>query len=459
LIARPAAGIQMSSPARAVAYDALRSVNSGRSDLPSALARARAVVSDERDQALVAEITTGTLRWQGALDHLIEHFSGRPVSRIDDEVLDALRLGAYQLVHLDRVPASAAVDESVKLVKRARKRSAAGFANAVLRGIARGRSGLPLPDRSSPLDYLAVTWSHPRWLAARWLNRLGLDAAEAWVRFNNSPAPLTLRANRLKIAPEALAERLQAAGVGVEPARYAPDALIVTSGNPLATPLAGSGLFIVQEEASQLVGLLTRVAAGERVLDACASPGGKTTAMAAAAGSNGLVVATDLRARRLRLLRDVVSRMGADRVRLARMDAAMPLPLRPVFDCVLLDAPCSGLGTIRRDPEVRWRRQESELERMSLAQRAMIERCAEVALPRGRLVYATCSSEPEENELVVEWFLERNRGWVLADAREEPGGLHPGLEAVVDQHGYLRSTPHQHGLEAFFAAVLRRRAV
>jgi 16S rRNA (cytosine967-C5)-methyltransferase len=462
----------MISPARIAAYHALRAVSARRSDLPAALARARLGMDDERDRALAAQLATGTLRWQGQVDYLIEHYARRPLERLDPEVVDILRLGIYQLLHLNRVPAAAAVSDAVALTRRAGKTSAASFVNAILRTVSRGRRSLPLPARPAEIDetahplpgvlreaalaYLSVTLSHPRWLAARWLDRHGFAVAEEWERFNNAPAPLTLRLNRLKTDPGRLIDAFARESVTVAPARYAPDGFVVVRGRPLDTPLATTGWYFVQDEASQLVALLGTCRPGERVLDACASPGGKTTAMAAAMHDQGLLVAADARARRVGLLRRTVVASGAHCVRIAQADLSHPLPFGTVFDMVLVDAPCSGLGTIRRDPEVRWRRAESDLSRFATAQLEMLANAAQVVRVAGRVVYATCSSEPEENDAVVEAFLRTNRSFCRIDPRSAAGELAPGLAAVLDDAGYLRTSPATHRLEAFFGAVLRR---
>jgi 16S rRNA (cytosine967-C5)-methyltransferase len=445
----------MASPARHAAYRVVREVNERRADLPSALARIRSGLVDQRDQALATEIASGTFRWLAALDHLVTEFSGRSTKRLEPEVLDILRIGAYQLLHLERVPASAVVDESVKLTRRVGKSSAAGLVNAVLRRISRQRKNLPLPGADRPLDYLSVTYSHPRWLAARWLERYGFEAAEKWVIFNNTPPPLALRVNTLKATRERLIEMLGDHGVEAVPSRFAPDGLVVRHGNPLKTPLMSQGLFLVQDEASQLVPWLTEVRPGERVLDACASPGGKTTALSAAMNGSGLLVAADVRDRRLALLRRTVALAGTRNVRLVQLDVEMGLPFGSVFDRVLLDVPCSGLGTIRRDPDIRWRRSEQELGRLAEAERRMIRSAAEAVRPGGRIVYATCSSEPEENEQVVDWFLESDTRFVL-EGPEAFAGLTASVRAAMDERGMLRTTPHRHGLEAFFAAAIRR---
>ena len=449
----------MIAPARTAAFTALRDVNAGRADLPAALAAVRPALADERDRALATDLVTGTLRWQRQLDHLIEHFARRPIGKLDFEVLQILRLGAYQLLHLDRVPAAAAVNDAVAMTRRARKTSAAGLVNAVLRGLSRNTHRLPLPVRppeGDPLPYLEVSLSHPGWLAQRWLGRYGFDAAEAWELFNNAAAPLTIRVNRLKTDAATLTRALETHGVAVEPARYAPDGLIVTGGNPLRTPLAGTGQFFVQDEASQLVALLAAPEPGMKVLDTCASPGGKTTAMAAAAADRAEIVAADVRSARVQLLRETVAASGAQNIRVVQADLEAGLPFAPEFDVVFVDAPCSGLGTVRRDPDIRWRRTEADLAPLADAQLRMMLNAADVVSPGGRLIYSTCSSEPEENERVVERFLDANSRFARIDLRtDKPPGFE-ALEPVLDEGGVLRTSPHEHGLEAFYGAVLRR---
>ena len=432
----------MIAPARLAAYDVLRAVNSGRSDLPDALA---------------GEIATGTLRWQGAFDAVVESFAKRPVSKLDAQVLDILRMAVFQLLHLDRIPASAAVNDAVALTGKAGKKSAAGLVNAVLRRISRERNYLPLPPRPDPeivagtsgRKYLATTLSHPGWLVAKWLDRYGFEAAEKWATFDNEPASLTLRANTLRVTREELAERLMSFGVATEPTRFARHGLTVRDGNPLLTSIASDGLFLVQDESSQLVAELVMAAPGERILDACASPGGKTMAMAASMNNRGLIVATDLRGRRVDLLKRTIDAHGGTCVRVTRADISAVLPFAPVFDCVLLDAPCSGLGTLRRDPDIRWRRTQTDINRLAATQSQMLNRVADVVVPGGRIVYATCSGEPEENEEVVSSFLAARSDFALAPVR-----IPPTLSSFMTPSGHFRTLPFRDGLEAFFAAIL-----
>jgi 16S rRNA (cytosine967-C5)-methyltransferase len=448
----------MTAPARTAALQALVAIAEDRADLPAALATSRASLADDRDRALTATIVTGSLRWQRTLDHLVEHFAKRPLAKIDPQVLAILRLSVFQLLHLDRVPAAAVVDDAVSLTRAARKSSASGFVNAVLRSLLRQRHKLPLPprpsdprDRAAALAYLGITFSHPEWLVDRWLHRYSFEDVEAWVRFNNDLAPLTLRANTLRITRDRLQNLLSGHDVETTPTRYAPDGLIVTAGNPLRT--AEDNSFFVQDEASQLVPLVVDAKSQERVLDLCASPGGKTVAMAASMNDSGSLIACDVRAGRVTLLSDTIRRSSAQHTHIVHVEAHGPLPFSDTFDRVLVDAPCSGLGTIRRDPDIRWRRTPSDLPRFAEQQIELLMRAAHTVRPGGRLVYATCSSEAEENEDVVDAFLARAPfDWLdLRGADVEP------LRPLLDERGALRTLPFAHGLEAFFATAMIRR--
>jgi 16S rRNA (cytosine967-C5)-methyltransferase len=443
------------APARLAAYRALRAIASGRADLGHALSRARDPLRDLRDRALATELATGTLRWRGAIDYQLQHRSARPLGKLDEAVLDALRLGGYQLLYLHRIPVSAIVNDSVELTKGGGFRSAAPFVNAILRRLARERASITWPDRSDTSSYLSVVHSHPHWLVERWLARYGEEIATRWLTFNNHPPALTLATNRLRGTRAQLAERLRGEGSETRPTTVAPHGLVVESGHPLASQAFRSGLFVVQDEASQIIPELLATTPGQRALDLCASPGGKTVAMAADSGSAGLVVATDVRAKRVQVLASTLARCGTANVRLAHVPQQGTLPFRDgIFDRVLVDAPCSGLGTVRRDPDIRWRRRPADLEVFAAHQISLLQRVRPIVRPGGVVVYSTCSSEPEENEAVVAAF--------LASATEfstVPIGAMNLPDAIVQMRtpdGYLRTSP-LFGLEAFFGAVLRKR--
>jgi 16S rRNA (cytosine967-C5)-methyltransferase len=449
----------MTAPARAAALRALLAIDARRRDLPAAIDEIRGRLADERDRALAAAIVHGTLRWQRACDHLIEHFARRSPDALDTDVRLILRLSLFQLLHLDRGPAAAVVDDAVDLTRRARKRSATGLVNAVLRSVLRQRRALPFParpagpvPRAEALRYLGVCGSHPDWLVARWLDRVGFDETERWLRFNNEPAPVMLAVNPLRGTPDAVQAALAANGIETARGRFAPHGLRVLTGHPLRRPLDGSVL--VQDEASQMVTLAVDARPGERVLDLCAAPGNKTVALAGAMRDGGLLVACDVRQQRVALLHATLARAGARHGHVVHVDTDATLPFAAVFDRVLVDAPCSGLGTLRRDPDVKWRRQEADLAALAERQRALLARAAEVLTPGGRLVYATCSSEPEENEHVVDAFLAGRPDFAPIDLRADgPVDLAP----LLDEGGRLRTHPPAHGLESFFAAAMTRR--
>ena len=455
----------MIAAARRVSLRVLHEVTTGRVNLADAQNQARAALPAPRDRALSAEIVLGTLRWQGQLDSIIEQLSSRPLTRLDPDILDLLRMSTYQLMHLQRVPAHAVVDDAVRLARHLGKRSAGPYVNAVLRAVGKTPPAFSLParppgagrtvtesdgDRRAALDYLSVSMSHPRWLVERWLGRVGFDATERWARFNNQAAPIALRVNPLLTTTSRLTEALRQHDVSVVAGRYSPLTLVVTQGNPLTTPLEKDGVFWVQDEASQLVGELATVTPDDVVLDLCAAPGGKALVIATTRTDQGVLVAGDRSVRRARVLADTFTRASARSPRIVRLDARHP-PCGPTCDWVVLDTPCTGLGTIRRNPDIRWRRSVADLRRMATTQRALIRGAATAVRPGGRLLYATCSSEPEENREVVDDFLHQSPEFRLERPRS------PRLTALIDFDGYFETSPARDGLEGFFAAILRRR--
>jgi 16S rRNA (cytosine967-C5)-methyltransferase len=362
------------------------------------------------------------------------------------------------------VPDHAIVNESVELTRAVGQARASGFVNAVLRNLIRGRRRQgTLPSRpavpeadDAALDYLSVALSHPRWLVARWLSRFGFDACERWCLFNNAPPNVTLRP--VGVSVESLLERLEAAGLQATRGRFVGGAVEIGPGVLGRIPEDIREQVLVQDEASQLVALAAGASPGERVLDACAAPGGKTLILAAAIGSSGsaggMLVAADRRLPRVRLLKSTLARTRG-REPLVVLDAAAGLPFESAFDRVLLDAPCSGLGTIRRDPDIKWNRTESDLRRFAETQAAMLAHATRAVRPGGSLIYSTCSSEPEENEQVVDAFLASTTEFALAPL--ELKGECAGAGAILDERGRMRTWPFEHGLDAFFAARLVRR--
>jgi 16S rRNA (cytosine967-C5)-methyltransferase len=428
--------------------------------MDAAIDEARRHLQDPRDLALLRDLVSGTVRWQGRLDWSLAAFTAGPWARLDPEVVVALRLGAYQLEFLDRVPARAVVDDAVALVKQARRSSAAGLVNAVLRRLARGeRRPLPAlgPD-ASPDEVaraLAVHAAHPEWLVRRWLAREPREDVERWLAFDNTPATVTVRANPLAGGDRAtVSGQLAAAGVATAPCRYAPLGLVVTGGPAAAAASATGGAWHVQDEGSQLAALLAPVHEGHRVLDLCAAPGGKTLAYAAAAGGRGFVVACDVRPERVTVLARTLRRGHADRTAVVGVDTTGGLPFPDQrFDVVAVDAPCSGLGTLRRDPDIKWRRVEDDLAVLHAGQRALLRRAAAVVAAGGALVYTTCSLEPEETTGVIDAFLAETPGFSQMPLRDTTPDV---LRPFVTADGSVRLHPARHGLEGYFGVVLVR---
>jgi 16S rRNA (cytosine967-C5)-methyltransferase len=446
---------------RQAAARVLHAVDGGHTTLAAELDRERASIADDRDRGLLGEMTTGALRWRAELDAVLSRASTRSMDAIDPTVRAVLRLGAYQLLHLDRVPAHAAIDEAVESARALGHPRAAGFVNAVLRGVQRGSTAKVLPPRPAKsasqqeqLAYLSTTLSHPAWLAHRWMARHGFEACEAWCRFNNAAPSVTVRAATTADSAQVL-EALEAAHIGAVRSPIARDAVTLPPGalGRLLAPLRDR--IVVQDEASQLVAHVVSAEPGMRCLDVCAAPGGKTDVIWRDMDEAGILVAADRRPGRIRLLQATLRRAGVPQ-RIVGLDATQPLPFDAVFDRVLVDAPCSGLGTIRRDPDVKWTRQEADLARFAVTQLAMLRRAGETVRRGGLLVYATCSSEPEENEAVVAAFLESDRRFVVQPAAAGP--RNEGAAAFVEGTGFLRTLPFRDGLDAFFAAVLVRGA-
>lgn len=416
------------------------------------------------DAGLATELVLGVLRWRRLLDFLLERHLKKRVARLDLAVAVALRMGLYQLRFLARVPARAAVNESVELVKQARKTSAATLVNAVLRKAA-GEAGRAtaefLPANISEVERLGILHSHPTWMVERWLARFGEARTIGLLEANN-------RAPRLSCALQDLARReeifagLRAAGLRVEAGEILQNAFAVSGGSVTRTAAFREGSISIQDEASQVVPLLLGVREGERVLDMCAAPGGKTATLARAAGRGALVVAADLHAHRLRGMREQFARLGLRDVRLLELDAARPLPLGVRFDRILVDAPCSGTGTLARHPEIRWRLRAEGLAEFHALQVALLRSGLESLAPRGRLVYSTCSLEVEENESVVEEVLRSVPGLRRMSSGELQlaldGKLVAGVAAasLFDAEGCFRTLPGERDTDGFFAAALLR---
>ena len=404
---------------------------------------------DARDKRWVRELLYGTLRQRGWLDALLESRVRGGLSRIDDDITDLLRLGMYQLLYMRSVPPYAAIAQTVELAKRRHGIGASKLVNAVLRRTDRESAGIldTTPESlgaQDPVDALAIRFSHPRWLVARWVGRWGAEATRTLLERNNVEAPLTVRP--WGIVREQLEATLDAAGIETEEVALVPDSLVLRGAGAITE--VGSfrqGLFFVQDPAATLVAHYAAIPAGAVAADLCAAPGGKALELSRTAG---MVIASDRSPGRMSRVLSNIERLDTRNISVLIADARRPA-IAPV-DVVLIDVPCTGTGTFRRHPDARWRLRVSDLAVMAALQRAILAAAATVVRPGGLLVYSTCSLEPEENDSQIENFLGANPGWSL---EPPPAGAVP--ESVLDA-GRLRVLPQVHGVDGAFAARLRR---
>ena len=440
------------SAARAAAFDILLRVEQQQAYASQLLHSPRCADLSTADHALATELVLGVLRWRSALDAALAQVSSQPLARLDPEVLAALRIGAYQLGWLDRIPARATIHESVELVKRAGKRWAASFANAVLRKLPgvlpRGDQRMQLMRSAATPETLAAAWAHPEWLIARWTSQFGIETTKAICRYDQS-VPAT--AVRLRTA--ALEGELRRDGIELAPGALLASARRVVSGDVTRTQAFADGRVAIQDEASQLVAAL--VGNGARILDCCAAPGGKTLAMADR-NPNAEVVAVELHPHRARDLRQ---RLAGSNVRVICADLK-EVPVRRGFDRVLADVPCHGTGTLARHPEIKWRLKAEDLADLAMAQRALLDSALKHVRKGGRLIYSTCSLEREQDEAIIEYALHVNRSFHRVDCRTELEQLREQGElrevASLLSGPYVRTIPGRHGCDGFFVAVLAR---
>jgi 16S rRNA (cytosine967-C5)-methyltransferase len=410
-----------------------------------------------RERALLLELVQGVKRWEIRLDYLLARLATQPLKKMHPLVLNLLRLGAYQLLWLDRVPARAVLSEAGKMAKkRGLAPAQVGFINAVLRRLAAGDLP-PEPDPAAdPALALSVSHSHPEWLARRWLARFGYDEAATRLAANNRIPPLTIRVNTLKTDPENLIKRLAGEGAAAQPCLFSPVGLHLTGleAAPLELPSYQEGLWLFQDEGAQLVTYLSGAAVGQRLAETGCGRGGKTTHLAEMMHNQGLLLALDYHRGRLQEARSNLQRWGATRAQLLQGDAARPLPIKDrSLDLVVVDAPCSGLGILRRHPEIKTRLQEADLATFPPRQMAMLEQAAGLLQPGGRLLYVTCTTEPEENEEVIAGFLKSHPEFHLTP---DPELLPPAARGFLQTSGFFQTSPATGDLDGFFAAVLVR---
>lgn len=431
------------SPARAAAFDILLRVETTDAYASELLHSSGVANLSPADHGLATVIVMGVLRWRSVLDEQVSQNVDKPLAKLDPEVITALRMGAYQLRFLDRIPAHAAINESVELVKKARKRSAAGMVNAVLRKISSQSSKL-----SSARDNSSIS-AHPAWLIQRWEQTYGSAAAQAICRYDQEAPGTIIRADA------ELVEQLAAENLQLEPGKLLKNAYAVISGDITRTSAFRERRLVIQDEGSQLVALL--LGRGQRILDCCAAPGGKTRIIAEQ-NPQGSVTAMELHPHRAALMKRL---RPASNVHIVAADARA-MPFSNQFDRILVDTPCTGSGTLARNPEIKWRLKPAHIDRMQAYQLEILAAAMKQLAPGGHLLYSTCSLEPEENEVVVERALEGATGFRVLDIRGRLNELRkdgllvwPDIESLV-RGRYLRTIPGIHPCDGFFGALLER---
>jgi 16S rRNA (cytosine967-C5)-methyltransferase len=410
-----------------------------------------------RDAALLTELTYGTLRWRGKIDALLKPLTRRPLQSASPFIRNLLRTTLYQILFLDRIPDYASVNAAVELAKIEDGERSAGFVNAVLRHYLRQKENRE-PSKPNPetatLSEMSEYWSHPEWLIKQWRDYLDMSEVTALLQANNEEAPLVLRVNTLRTSRPDFLELLGREGIAATPTRWSPQGITIRSGSAVdQLPGFHEGLFQVQGEASQLVSYLIAPQPKERILDACAAPGGKTSHLAELSQDNADITATDISQPGLKKVQENAKRLGLNSIRTGIADASKAPPAGSrLYDRILVDAPCSGLGTLRSHPEIKWNRSEANIKQLSGLQQETLRQSAARLKSGGVLVYSTCTLSLTENEEVVEKFLRNCDKFILEDAANH---LPEPATNLVHQ-GYFMAWPHRHGTDGFFAARLRK---
>lgn len=434
---------------RQTALSILRNIRLGRK---SSSALDESLERHSRDHAFVSELVYGILRWQGKLDGIIGRLSSLPVSRLSPLVLDILRLGIYQLLFLDTIAPHAAVHETVELVKKNSERKATGFVNALLREVQRRQENIRTWFRQTKTaEQIAVALSHPVWLVQKWIQEVGLEQTIQLCEANNEIAPLSLRVNSLKANREtfmALCKK-EVPELEIYPSVYAPQGVcLFKAGSVRSLPGYGSGYFQVQDEASQLVALGVSPQSGEKILDACAAPGGKTTHLAELMKDQGEVIALDREKGKLRPIFQNSERLGLKSIHPLHQDFLELNPSR-VFDRVLIDAPCSALGVLRRRPEAKWNRSLDHIKSLANLQLSLLLKADFVLKPQGVLVYSVCTFTSEETHEVVEKFLAQKPHFKLDSIKPY---LPTSCEPFINPNGTMTILPFKNGTDGYFIA-------
>ena len=454
----------MAADARKTALFIINTVDKGRKTLDQTLEDVfeKDGRFSHKDISFIYVLVYGVLRWKKRLDRIIENFSDTRFSGIEHRVLNVLRIGLFQIVYLDKVPVSAAVNTSVEMAKSFTAPWTVKFVNALLRRAAREYKNVTFPDmEKGSVSALSINKSFPEWLIKRWLDRFGLQETTALCDAVNTIPPITVRTNSLKTTRESLVDSVRPYVRHIDITDYAPEGVFFVNPKAAVSDMAAfkDGWFQVQDEAAQLVTYLLNPQPGETILDACAGLGGKTGHIGQLMKNSGSITAVDKDKKKLLKLKSEMKRLGVLTVKTSVCDLDMPLNGKAagqsfgMFDRILLDAPCSGIGVIRRNPDAKWSTSKKNLRRYQEKQVKYLCNLSDHVKPSGILVYAVCSTEPEENEDVVKRFLNKNSRF---DIEKNFVGLSPNIRSLVDGNGYFKTSPYYNKMDGFFSVRFKR---
>ena len=409
-----------------------------------------------KDKGLITEITNGTIKYTRKIDYIINQFSNTPTHKMKPVICYTLRMSVYQIIFLDKIPNSAVCNEAVEIIKKRKMGRLSGFVNGVLRNIIRHIDTVKYPDKSThPVEYLGIMYSFPDWMITLWLESYSYDFVEALCQSMNQSPDLSVRVNNLLISKEDLSKELEKEGVTVESGKLAPEAFILRGGVSIATlDSFKKGYFTVQDESSMLVARVLDPKPGETILDACAAPGGKTTHIAELMGNEGFVVSADIYQHKLDLINQTAMRMEHQIVKTVLQDATQQnRDYIEKFDRVLIDAPCSGLGILRKKADIRWRKQWADINALTQLQKDIIKACSQYVKPNGIMVYSTCTISPLENEQMVKWITD----YLEFDLEDINEYIPQSLHNETTQKGYVQIFPSTVKTDGFFISRFRKR--
>ena len=409
------------------------------------------------DKALVTEIVNGTLKNLIKLDYIAGHFIKMNKNKLNKHVEDILRTGIYQIMYLDRIPDSAVCNEGSNLARKYSNEGAVKFVNGVLRNVSRSKENIQFPDKiKQPLLYLSVVYSHPEWIVEKWLGEFGFEFTEQLLNANNQVPNFTIRVNRLKTDKENLTKILEQEGIEYSEGIYNKEALYIKGTSSIEGKLSfQQGLYQIQDESSMLTGHALNPKPGDLIIDICSAPGGKATHTAELMNNKGRIIARDVHQHKLELIQQSCRRLGISIVETELFDAKeLDRKLIGKADKVLLDAPCSGLGVLRRKPDLKWKKTPDNFDELAKLQQQILNKAAEYVKPQGVLLYSTCTINKSENLKIVEAFLKNREDFYMEDLSKL---LPENLESDTKTKGYVEIFPNIHGIDGFFIARLRRK--